>query len=298
MSQDPSGVVPILPTPFAVDGSIDEEGFASTIEAAIASGVDGVALFGLAGEFYKLTDAERFDLMMLLIGRVAKRCPVVISITPHATGLAVAEALRASEAGADALMVLPPFFAGTQTDAALRHIEAVASAVQLPVIVQYAPLQTGKTIDASLFAKVAGSLPNLGCVKVDLVPSGPMISALRSHGLRSMVGYMGLHLPEDFSRGAIGVMPTVSLSAAFVKLWKLLAADDPRARALHGHMLPLLQFMMQSIEFLLACEKEILAQRGVIRSACRREPAVNLDAIQRVELARNLEHLTTQLECY
>lgn len=289
------GVIPILPTPFTAAGMVDDEGFANVIEAAIASGVNGLAMFGVASEYYKLADAERFHLVEVLVQKVAKRCPVVVSIVPHATQVAVAEAVRAIEAGADAIMVMPPFFLAPTTDAIVRHIHDIAAAVPVPVIVQYAPLQTGRTIEMQVFAQLRSKFPNISHIKVDLIPSGPTISSLREHSLESLVGYMGLHLPEDFHRGVGGVMPTVSVCQAFVKIWKLLAHDEQQARRLHSEVLPLLNFMMQSIEFLIACEKELLVHRGILCSAYCREPAYCLDSTQRSELSAHAIRLTSLL---
>jgi 4-hydroxy-tetrahydrodipicolinate synthase len=278
------GVIPILPTPFTPRGAVDHEGFIRVIDAAITAGVHGVSMFGLASEYYKLADLERDLLAQRLVGHVAKRCKAIVSIVPHATQLAVAEAIRAAEYGADALMLMPPFFLGTPIADIVRHIRAVASAVSIPVIVQYAPLQTGRVIDAATFAKLCGELPNISHVKVDLVPSGPTISALNANGVSSLVGYMGLHLPEDFTRGTSGVMPTVSIAPAMVKLWNLLGKDEEEAKQLHARILPFLNFTMQSVEFLIACEKELLVEAGVLTSAFCREPAYALDATQRIEL--------------
>jgi 4-hydroxy-tetrahydrodipicolinate synthase len=281
-----SGVIPILPTPFTPEGKVDDESFIRVVEAAISSGVHGVAMFGLASEYYKLSEVERFHLTSLLVRQVAKRCPVIISIVSHSTCLAKVGAIQAVEAGADALMILPPFFLAPQTDAILRHIREVAGAVSVPVIVQYAPLQTGRIIDARSFSELRKEVPNVTHVKVDAVPSGPIISALHSLSVDSLVGYMGLHLPEDFTRGVAGVMPSVSICPAFVEIWSSLIQGDDRALELHRRILPLLNFMMQSIEGLIACEKELLLLSGIIRSNHRREPATHLDSIQRDELRR------------
>ena len=289
------GVIPILPTPFTPAGEIDEESFLHVAEAAISSGVHGVAMFGLASEYYKLSDAERFHLVEFLVRQAAKRCPVIVSIVSHATRLAKLEAMRAVEAGADALMILPPFFLDPKTDAMLQHVREIASAVSVPVIVQYAPLQTGRAIDAHIFANLCKEAPNVTHIKVDAVPSGPIISALHSLGVGSLVGYMGLHLPEDFARGVAGIMPTVSVCHAFVKIWSYLIQGDDRARALHWRILPLLNFMMQSIEGLIACEKELLLLAGIIRSNHRREPTTHLDSVQKNQLRMLASHLTPSL---
>lgn len=291
------GVIPILPAPFTPDGAVDEDSFARAVEAALADGVHGVAMFGLASEYYKLTDLERARLTGEMIRIVDSRVPAIISITAHATRVAVAEARRAAEAGAAALMVMPPFFLGPPVSATVNHVRAIAAAVApLPVIVQYAPIQTGRVIDVQTFTALHQDLPNIACIKVDLVPSGPMIGALRENGLPSLVGYSGLHLPEDFTRGVSGVMPTVALGRAFVCLWKLLEGGDERAaRSLHRDLLPLLNFTMQSIEMLIACEKELLVRRGIVRTACCREPAHALDAVQRRELERHAARLVEWL---
>jgi dihydrodipicolinate synthase/N-acetylneuraminate lyase len=286
-----TGIIPILPTPFTPTGAVDDEGFTRVIDTTIADGVDGICMFGLASEYYKLSDAERTQLVQLLVRHANERCPVIVSIVPHSTHLAVAEAVRAVEAGVDALLVLPPFFLAPSLDSIAQHIEAIASAVPVPVIVQYAPLQTGRTIDAQVFAQMHRRQENISHVKVDMVPSGPMISTLRLQGLQSLVGYMGLHLPEDFSRGVGGVMPTVSVCPLFVKLWRLLSEDPKEARLLHQQILPLLNFMMQSIEFLLASEKELLIRRGILSSSYRREPTIFLDSSQLEELDMLASHL-------
>jgi dihydrodipicolinate synthase/N-acetylneuraminate lyase len=278
------GVIPILPTPFTAEGVIDDEGFTKVIEAALGAGVSAVAMFGLASEYYKLADSEREHLTQLLIHHVAHRCPVIISITPHSTQLAVAEATRAANWGADALMLMPPFFMGTPVPDVVRHIGAVATSVSVPVIVQYAPLQTGRIIDASVFASLCREIPNISHIKVDLVPSGPVVSALAANHVDSLVGYMGLHLVEDFERGAGGVMPTVSIAPALVRIWRCLAEDRTMAKELHAQLLPFLDFVMQSVEFLVACEKELLVDAGILDSAFCRAPSYTLDPTQRKEL--------------
>ncbi|MGH9616778.1 MAG: dihydrodipicolinate synthase family protein [Acidobacteriaceae bacterium] len=289
------GVIPVLSTPFTPDGAVDRESFRALIEAAIAGGANGLAMFGLASEYYKLSEDERSGLVQVLVQQTAKRCPVVISITAHSTVLAKKEAAQAAEYGADVLMIMPPFFLGPSMHAVVQHIREVAAVVRLPMILQYAPLQTGRFIEAAVFAELSRSVPNLTHVKVDLVPSGPMVSDLCSRGVGCLVGYMGLHLPEDFFRGAAGVMPTVAVTPALSEIWRLLSNDREKARSLHQELLPLLNFMMQSVEFLISCEKEILFRLGVLRSSYCREPTIHLDHAQKAELDIHIARLADRL---
>jgi 4-hydroxy-tetrahydrodipicolinate synthase len=279
------GVVPVLPTPFVEGGEIDMSSFRCAIDTAVRHKAAGVVMFGLASEYYKLSDAERIQCTSVLIHQAAKRIPAIVSIVAHCTEVAVKDAKFAEQEGADAIMILPPFFLAPNQDSVRRHIVEVASAVSLPVIVQYAPAQTGYPIAAESFAQLREDAPNIACIKVDQVPAGPMVQELRKLGVDSVVGYMGMNLPHDYECGAIGVMPTVSVCPAFVEISKLLAGKDPSALVLHEALLPLLKFMMKSIECLIASEKQLLEDRGVIRSKYCRRPSYSLDLTEKAELA-------------
>jgi dihydrodipicolinate synthase/N-acetylneuraminate lyase len=296
-----SGVIPILPTPFNKEGEVDESDFIRVIEATLADGVNGVTMFGLASEAHKLTDDERRRLSVLLIAQAAGRVPVIISVIHHSLEVAVQESVWAAKAGADAIMVMPPCLMAPGEVAVRDHIAAIASAVDLPVIVQYAPAQTGTNLSAETLTEIHRAHSNFSHVKVDLVPSGPMISSLRNcsgSSLRSMVGYMGLHLPDDVRRGVSAVMPTVSLGRAFVHLFELLQAEADEGRRLHEKLLPLLNFMMQSVEMLIAVEKQLLVRRGIIKSERCRAPAWAIDSFQMAELEQYATGLAEWLPAF
>lgn len=280
------GVLPILPVPFSVTGTVDERSFRAVVEAAIGDGVHGLALFGLASEYAKLADGEKLLLIRALVDQASVRVPVIISITHHSLDIAKQEAAAAARLGASALMVLPPFFLSPGEKAVEAHIRGVAAEVDLPVIVQYAPIQTGLHLSVDRLMALHSSHPNLDTIKVDLVPSGPMVTRLTAAGLQGMVGYMGLSLPEDVERGAVAVMPTASVSRIFVHLWKLLHDDPEDGRKFHQRFLPLLTFMMQSVEMLVAVEKILLHRRGLIAADYCRAPGWNLDAFHLREIDR------------
>ncbi|MFJ2740263.1 dihydrodipicolinate synthase family protein [Streptomyces sp. NPDC087440] len=111
----------------------------------------------------KLDLVERELLTTLLLECTRRRTDVaaVVSVPDHATRHAVAQALRAAELGADALNLLPPHFLGPSRDAVPAHVRAVLTAMDpLPVVVQYAPAQTGTALDAAtLHLLAAGERP-------------------------------------------------------------------------------------------------------------------------------------------
>src|SRR5437762_12781615 len=103
------GVFPILVTPFDEKGRIDEDSLARLIEFNLAAGVHGLGV-AIGSEMFKLNDAERALVTRRVIETVGKRVPVVINTGAGGTDLAVGYSRNAEEAGADALMIMPPAF--------------------------------------------------------------------------------------------------------------------------------------------------------------------------------------------
>ncbi|MFM8395997.1 MAG: dihydrodipicolinate synthase family protein, partial [Acidobacteriota bacterium] len=104
------GIYPIVLTPFNEDYEIDERSQLDLINYLIDCGVHGLAIFGNASEGYALSEGEKGRLMPLIIREVAGRVPVFVSTGHTGTHVAVQLSKAAEEAGADGLMILPPYF--------------------------------------------------------------------------------------------------------------------------------------------------------------------------------------------
>ncbi|HJQ29353.1 MAG TPA: dihydrodipicolinate synthase family protein, partial [Rubrobacter sp.] len=172
------GCFPILATPFLPDGDIDEDSVARLIKHLDTAGLPGFTMFGLASEFYKLSDADSETLIEIAFGARAEGQTIIVSVTAHSHEVAVKQARRAENAGAEALMLLPPFFLGPSEDDIRRHVLEVAGATSLPIMVQYAPAQTGVRMTADAFLDLNRRAPNVRYVKVESAPPGPLISAI------------------------------------------------------------------------------------------------------------------------
>ncbi|NDZ82560.1 dihydrodipicolinate synthase family protein, partial [Streptomyces sp. SID10853] len=156
------GVSPVLEVPFHDNGDLDPDGFTTVVDRVLATGVSSVMFPGFASEFHKLDGSERELLTGLLLDRTRGESGVaaVVSVPDHATRHAVAQAEAAAERGADALNVLPPHFLGPSREAVLAHVRAVLAAVDpLPVVLQYAPAQTGTALDAPTLHQLAAEHP-------------------------------------------------------------------------------------------------------------------------------------------
>jgi 4-hydroxy-tetrahydrodipicolinate synthase len=277
---DVEGVVPVLTTPFTGDGAVDEAGLRRVARGHAEAGCGAVALFGLASEFYKLTDAERDRVAAVAIDALAGTgTPAVYSVTDHATAVAVERAREAERAGADAVMVLPPFFLDPPAEQVLAHVERVAGAVSVPVVVQYAPEFTGTSLSPATLADLAARVDNLDYYKIEARPAGPYISDLRERtDADVLVGYAGWQMLDAYDRGAVGVMPGSPLVPLYVEIQERYdRGDRADAAALHAELLPLLNHITQSAEMAFHYGKRILHRRGLIDSAASRAPAYDPD---------------------
>ena len=276
------GVCPVLEVPFTSTGAVDERGFTRVVEHVTRSGVSAVMFPGFASEFHKLDEAERDRLTSLLLEiTAAADVAAIVSVPDHATVIAVRRARAAVAAGADAINVLPPHFLSPPAAQVLGHVRSLLEAVPAtPVILQYAPAQTGVTLSTESILGLAERHDNLGHIKVEAIPPGPVVSALSPDRSRiaCLVGHAGLHLPDALRRGAVGVQPGCSFVEVYVEIWNRWESGRvDSALELHKRLLPYLTYWMQSVELIIQVEKTISRCRGLIESDHCRSPGRPLD---------------------
>jgi len=286
MSCSPKGILPIVSTPFDSTGDIDMESFEHLCRRLARNGCHGLTLFGIAGEYYKLTDAEREKMAACMIPICRKHeVSSIVSVTDHATKVAVQRARHWEALGADALMLLPPFFLKPSLAQLEAHIRAVGSAVEIPVIVQYAPEQTGVGIPPEVLASIANDLPTVRDFKIECRPPGHYMSRLLEatrRPVRIHVGSAGQNMIEAFSRGAVGAMPGCSMFDIYLEIHSaMLSGDEDTAIDLHTKLLAVLNHIRQSVEMIIAFEKHILVRRGIIAHDICRKPTYAADTCDR-----------------
>lgn len=289
------GVIPVLETPFTQTGDLDRRGFVRVAEHVAAAGVSAVMFPGYASEVLKLSDQERRDLVLdlLAVTRHRPELAAIISVTDHATTIAVKQASWAAAQGADAINLLPPYLLAPPAEQVIDHLRQVLAAVfPMPVIVQYAPNQTGTTLTADSIGALATLHPNLTAIKVESNPPGPMVTALARMrpSVPALVGSAGLHLPDAARRGAVGVQPGSSFVELYVELWRRWERGDQAGfDALHRSLLPYLSTWMQHVEVIIQVEKTISVARGLIDSDACRAPGHPLDEYEQATVVRFLD---------
>jgi 4-hydroxy-tetrahydrodipicolinate synthase len=288
------GLVPILATPFLPDGGLDLPGLRRLTKFQLASGVDGVAVFGMASEGFALTAAERARILTEVVRVTAGAVPVVAGVNGTSTVTAIEQAREAEEGGAAVLMVLPPFMVKPSTAQLVDFYGDLTAAVGVEVMVQDAPGVTGVAMPTSLVVELS-KLAGVTSVKVEAPPTTPKIGAVVETVADARFAVLGgqnaQFCLEEFARGAVGTMPACEFSDMLAPLladW----GQGRRAEARVGfaRLLPLVRFGLQP-GIAWAVHKEVLVRRGVIEHATVRSPAAPLDAGSQHGLALLLDDL-------
>ncbi len=279
------GICPIVATPFTISGEVDYDSIENLVKVMIQGGCHAVTLFGIAGEFYKLTDRESAKMARITVDMCKKYGgKSIISVTQHATEVSIGQAKFYEELGADCLMLLPPFFLKPGSAALYDHMKAIGQAVNIPVMAQYAPEQTGIAIQPSVFAKLNDECPNIKYYKIECKPAGSYISTLLSeirNDASIFVGNAGYQFIECFDRGAVGVMPGCSMFDIYLKMYnEYISGNRTAAMDTHSnYILPILNHIRQNVEMIITFEKRILQRRGIIATDYCRHPTFESDAI-------------------
>lgn len=284
------GVIPVLTTPFDEDDAVDFGSFRRVVEDVCRVGVNAVMVPGFGSEHWKLSDAEKDDLVGVARQVTAESAVrLIASISDEATVLAKCRAVRYQELGADALNLLPPRLGAVSRHAVLEHLGAVAAATpNVPVIVQYVPGEGGVPLDPTDFAAVSARHPNVVAVKVESRPARPYVAALKAlrPPMLTLVGNGGMEMLHTLTVGADGIQPGSGFAGVYVEIWRRWErGDEAGARELFALLLSYLAgWAGDGLSALVG--KEIARRRGVIVCVRSRRPGPVLDQATLEEVDR------------
>ncbi len=286
------GVFPILVTPFDEKGRIDEESLAKLIEFNLAAGVHGIGV-AIGSEMFKFSEAERGQITRRVVEQTRRRVPVVINTGAGGTDLAVHYSRAAEDAGADALMIMPPAFLPAGPAEVLDYFQAISDAVTIPIFLQDTP---AAPIPPALANRIAEACERVRYIKVETLPVTAKVAdmaAAASDKLTVFGGAGGGYFIEELRRGSHGTMPFCSQPSAFVGVWNLYQqGDERRARILFNrYITPVNRLAAQGADIFYYVHKQLLVRQGIIRSAKVRSPTVPVDDITRREVEELIEDL-------
>jgi 4-hydroxy-tetrahydrodipicolinate synthase len=277
-----AGIFPVLCTPFDADGAIDVEAQRAVVAFALACGVHGLVCFGLGAEVNKLTPDERRRLTDAIVDEAAGRVPVLIGVGAEAVHTAVDLARYAEAAGADGIVVPPPFTAGLSGDDLTGYFRAIAAAVDLPVMLQDASVYLGSALSPELVRRLGSAQPNIRYVKIEAGPeeTARWVAAVGSD-VNVFTGDAGAYLLPCLRAGAVGNIPAVEVADRLATAYTAEARGDTAgADASFLPLLPYLLFALQGgIDHCNAATKAMLVRRGVLPRAGLREPAPDFGSL-------------------
>jgi dihydrodipicolinate synthase/N-acetylneuraminate lyase len=289
------GILPVLQTPFADDGSIDHASLSELVAFAVRSGCSGVVYPANASEVYALADDERMAATTSVLRAAAGAIPVIACVNGLSAPHALRFARHAASEGAAAVMSLPPGRASLA--AVIDYFATGVAPAGLPIVLQNVGAPFGTPVDLNGLERLLDAVPELLYVKEELPPTTQRITALVDRCGTRLAGVIGgangQWLVQEAMRGTVGCMPATALVDLQVPIQRAIdAADWECARALQLRLQPLLSYV--SI-YGVSMVKEILRVRGVLPSARTRDPgAIALDGLDRHEIARFLTGLGVQ----
>ncbi|MCB1109615.1 MAG: 4-hydroxy-tetrahydrodipicolinate synthase [Chlamydiia bacterium] len=149
------GLTTALITPFK-EGKLDEKGFRENLWFQIEAGVDALLVLGSTGEGNSLTEAEQQQVTDIAVSEAKGNIPLWVSCGGVSTDQTIEKARVAEERGADALLVIAPYYCRPMQEGLLRHFEAVAHATPLPIILYNHPKRAGVTIEQETLKRLSG----------------------------------------------------------------------------------------------------------------------------------------------
>lgn len=160
------GCITALVTPFTPDGEkVDVKAFDNLVEKQIAGGVSGLVPCGTTGESPTLTDAEQRELIQRTVQISAGRVPVIAGTGSNNTYKTIQASKAAIEAGADAVMLVMPYYNKPSQEGLRQHVEAVARAVSAPIVLYNIPGRTNVDLAVDTLARILDNCPNVVAIK-------------------------------------------------------------------------------------------------------------------------------------
>ncbi|MDT7830130.1 dihydrodipicolinate synthase family protein [Pricia sp. S334] len=238
------GVMPAITTKFTDDDTLDMKMFAKNINAQLDAGVHGIVLGGSLGEASTLTSDEKVELIKETARLVDKKIPVIMTVAEQATTVAVSEAQKAQESGADGLMVLPPMRYRSTDHETVEFFKEIAKSVDLPVMIYNNPVDYKIEVTGDMFEELL-KLDNVQAVKEstrDVINIGRLQNRF-GHRLKVLTGVDPLAL-ESLLLGADGWVAGLvcAFPAETVAIYELAKAGYVKeATAIYRWFLPLLE---------------------------------------------------------
>ena len=278
-------------TPFC-DGKFDEQAFLELIEYQIAANIRGILPTGTTGEAPTLTQEEQLRVIELTIKAVNKRALVIAGTGSNSTAKTIELTQKAEKLGADAALIVVPYYNKPSPEGLYRHFKEIAEAVKIPIVLYDNPTRCGIELPVPIILRLAENCPNIVALK-DSVGNLDRIRKLKA----ALPSHFELLSGDDIftlsllKAGGVGVFSVASnfIPLKIVQLVSLFASGKiQQAEVLHEDLVPFFKSIF--IECNPVPIKTALAMKGVIKEEFRL-PLVGLTNEHRNILAKTVQDL-------
>ena len=286
------GTATAIITPFKKDGSIDEAALRRFVDFQIKGGVEALVPLGTTGEYSTLSMKEQQRVIEIVIEQTNRRVKIFAGAGSNNTAEVIEKARFVKQAGADAALVVGPYYNKPTQNGYFQHFKAIGDAVDIPLIVYNVPGRTSGNIEASTLLRMAEEIPNVVMVKeascnmaqvMEIARNKPKNFSLLSGD--DALSYSIIALGGD---GCISVVSN-EVPKEYSYLMRLcLKGEWAKALQLHYRLLPLMN--INFIESSPIPVKTALAMMGMIEETFRL-PLVPITEPNRAKLRKVLEDL-------
>lgn len=231
-------------TPMYEDGSVNYDKLAELLEEQIAGGTDAIIICGTTGESATMSEAEHSKVIKFAIDKVAKRIPVIAGTGSNCTQTAIELSRQAEADGADALLLVTPYYNKATQKGLIAHYTAIANSVSLPIIMYNVPSRTGCNILPETAAYLAKHVDNIVAIKE---ASGNISQVAKTKALAgdSLDVYSGnddqvIPLLSLGGIGVISVLSNVAPKQTHDMVMEYLEGDREKALKIQLDALPLI----------------------------------------------------------
>ncbi len=285
---DFKGIYPILYAFFDRHGRLDRDAMRRQVEACVAMGAHGVAALGLATEVSKLSQDERHDVMAWLADDVDGRLPIAITVFGKTPTEQIAYVKAAAELGAGWVILQPPQGDPIDEPDLIRFFGKVMDASPIPVAIQNAPQYLNVGLSDEGLHSLCRNHANFTLLKGEgsALQIRDTIEAVDGK-LDVFNGRGGLELTDNLRAGCAGMIPAPECADVQIKIFeRMQAGDEAEAERLYAEILPLITFLMQSVDQFLCYGKRLTARRLGLqavhdRAPCQRPTELGLACLER-----------------
>lgn len=245
-----TGMATAIVTPMHTDGSIDYEALSRFVEFQIDSGINGLVVMGTTGENATIEPEDQKKVIAYTVEKVAGRVPVIAGTGTNNTEHVLHNTRNACQVGADAVLVVTPYYNKATQNGLITHFTAVADESTLPVILYNVPSRTGCNLLPKTVAKLSEH-PNIAAIKEATGSLAQMIEIMHLCGDKIDVysGEDGLTVPMMAmgAKGTISVLSNVAPRQSVAMTDACLRGDYAAAAKMQCDLLPLINALFSEV---------------------------------------------------